>query len=52
MSNNLFKLEQEIEMAKILYEFFIRNQHLFSPAVLEAALRLRDEVLKLENSLI
>jgi hypothetical protein len=45
-------IEQEIEMAKILYEFFMKNQHLFSPAVLEAALRLQDEVNKLENSLI
>jgi hypothetical protein len=49
MLNDLLKIEQEIEMGKILYEFFIANQHLFSPAVLEAALRLRDEVIKLEN---
>lgn len=41
--------EQEIEMAKILYEFIMVNSHLFSNPIMAAAKVLLEEIQKAEQ---
>lgn len=45
---NIYNLEREIEMARILHSFVESNIHLFSPSVLKAAQKLLEEIEKLE----
>lgn len=42
--------EQEIEMAKILYDFVMANAHFFSSPILSAAKVLLEEIQKVEVS--